>query len=163
YRDNEVEPTNPLGAMAARWDRRGGGPTRLHLGNLTVADTTSMVADLLRIDTSRAADLAMALFAQTMGNPYDTVELLNTLRHDGLLTPDADGWCWDVAALGERGRADVADLLAERADAVPPSTRALMDAMACLAFQVELRALEAATALSASELELRLTPALDDG
>jgi diguanylate cyclase (GGDEF)-like protein len=164
YRDDELDATNPLGVMAARWDRLGGGgPTRLHLGNLTAADTTSMVADLLRIDSLRAADLGAALFARTMGNPYDTVELLNTLRHDGLLTPSADGWGWDVAALGERGRADMADLLAERVDAVPPSTRALMDAMACLAFKLELRVLETATALSASEVEQRLTPAVDDG
>jgi len=35
-----------------------------------------------------------------------------------------------MAALGERGRADMADLLAERVDAVPPPTRALMEAMA---------------------------------
>jgi diguanylate cyclase (GGDEF)-like protein len=163
YRDNEVEATNPLGAMAGRWDRQGDGPTRLHVGNLTVADTTSMVADLLRIDISRVADLAAALFPRTMGNPYDTVELLYTMRHDGLLTPSADGWRWDVAALGERGRADMADLLAERVDAVPPPTRALMDAMACLAFKVELRVLETATALPAPEVERQLTPALDDG
>ena len=163
YRDSEVDATHPLAAMITRWDRQQRGPTRLHLGNLTVADVTSMVADMLRIDTLRSAGLTAPLVARTMGNPYDTVELLNTLRHHGLLTPSADGWQWDVTALGERGRADMASLLAERANAVPQPTRALMEAMACLAFRVELRVLETAIALPAAEVEQRLAPAIDDG
>ena len=122
-----------------------------------------MVGDMLRVGTAASADLAAALVARTMGNPYDTVEMLNTLRHEGLLTPGADGWSWNAAALNQRGRSDMADLLAERADAVPQPTRALLEAMACLAGRVELAVLQIATALPAAEVEQRLAPALDDG
>ena len=57
----------------------------------------------------------------------------------------------------------MADLLAERANAMPQPTRALLEAMACLAGRVELRVLQIATALPAAEVEQRLAPALDDG
>ena len=163
YRDSEVDATHPLAAMITRWDRQQSGPIRLNLGNLTVADLGSMVADILRTDTQRSASLTGALVARTMGNPYETVELLNTLRHQRVLTRSADGWQWDATALGERGRADVAGMLADRANAMPQPTRALMKAMACLAFRVELRVLETAIALPAAEVEQRLAPALDDG
>jgi diguanylate cyclase (GGDEF)-like protein len=163
YRESEVDATHPLAAMISRWDTRGEGPTRLHLGDLPVEDISSMIADVLGADAARSADLAAALFPRTMGNPYDTVELLNSLRHDGRLTPSADGWRWDVTALGARGRADMADVLAERANAVPRPTRALMEAMACLAGRVELRVLHVAAALPPTEVERQLAPALDDG
>jgi diguanylate cyclase (GGDEF)-like protein len=163
YRDSELDATMPLATTIARWDRQQDGPVRLHLGNLTVADVSSMVADMLRVDARGSADLAAALVPRSVGNPYDTVELLNTWRHDGLLTPTANGWRWDMTTLGAPRQADIADLLAERAKAVPAPTRALMEAMACLAGRVEVRVLETATALPAADVEQRLAPALDEG
>ncbi len=47
-----------------------------------------MVAELLRADEATVAGLAGAIQARTSGNPYQTVELLNALRRDGLLTAD---------------------------------------------------------------------------
>jgi diguanylate cyclase (GGDEF)-like protein len=163
YRESEVDATHPLGAMIDRWDRQQGGPLRLHLDNLTVADVTSMIADMLHVDARQSADLIATVVARTMGNPYDTVELLNTLRQNGLLTRGADGWRWDVTSLAEGSRANMADLLAERTAAVPEPTRAVMEAMACVAGRVELTVLKTATALPADELERRLAPAVDDG
>src|SRR5262249_25813410 len=40
YRDSEVDATHPLAAMVDRWDRQQGGPTRLQLDNLSLADVT---------------------------------------------------------------------------------------------------------------------------
>jgi len=51
-----------------------------------------MVAEMLRVDPATAAGLAEVIDPYTSGNPYETVELLNALRRDGLLTATAAGW-----------------------------------------------------------------------
>ena len=51
-------------------------------------------------DRTAAADLAEVIAPHTPGNPYETVELLDALRRDGVLTAIAGG-----LAVGRRGRA----------------------------------------------------------
>ena len=67
------------------------------------------------------------------------------------------------AALRQLGRADTAELLAKRAEAMPPKTRALLGLVACLGGRVELNVVNDATGLPASVVEQRLAPALDQG
>ena len=67
-----------------------------------------MVAEMLHVDPAAAAGLAEAIEPYTRGNPYETVELLNALRRDGVLTATADGWRWDAAAVrAHLGRSEV--------------------------------------------------------
>ena len=58
-----------------------------------------MVAGMLRVGPAAAADLASAIDEHTSGNPYEVVELLNTLRRAGVLTATTAGWRWDGAAV----------------------------------------------------------------
>ncbi len=79
-----------------------------------------MVAELLRADEATVAGLAGAIEARTSGNPYQTVELLNALRRDGLLTAAADRWRWDAAAVrAHLGRVEVTEVWAGRVAAMP--------------------------------------------
>ena len=48
-----------------------------------------MVAEMLHVDRAAAAGLAEVIEPHTSGNPYETVELLNALRRDGVLTATA--------------------------------------------------------------------------
>ena len=47
-----------------------------------------MVAEMLHVDPATAAGLVEAIEPHTRGNPYETVELLDALRRDGVLTRD---------------------------------------------------------------------------
>ena len=67
-----------------------------------------MVAEMLHVDPATAAGLAEAIEPHTSGNPYETVELLNALRRDGLLSATADGWRWDDGG-GARSSGPVRD------------------------------------------------------
>ena len=164
YREAEVDATHPLSGLLSRWQRQAADLRQLRLGNLPAASVTTMVADMLRLDTRRAAELAGPVAQQTRGNPYDTVELLNVLRHDGLLVPGDDGWQWDPAALQRcLGEVEVGDLFTARVEAMPDPTRSMLEAMACLAGRLELSLVQAATGLSAGAIEEYLIPALDDG
>ncbi|MEV4414515.1 diguanylate cyclase [Catellatospora sp. NPDC049609] len=164
YRDDEVDATHPLTAMIARWRRQGVEPERVRLGNLPAASTTELVGDLLQLDADDAAELAGPVAQRTHGNPYDTVELINSLRRDRVLTLGPDGWDWESAELSRHLRqADIADMWTTRLRALPTDTRLLVEIMACLGGRADLELLQVAGGRPAAEIEERLVPALDDG
>ncbi|MEV0131104.1 AAA family ATPase [Dactylosporangium sp. NPDC050688] len=162
YREGDVDAVRPLAAARSRWCDQP-GVRHLRLANLPVAGTVTMVAEMLHVDDAAAADLGEAISPHTSGNPYETVELLNALRRDGLLTAGA-GWRWDAAAVRTHlGRPEVAGLPAARADALPGQSRLMVEAMACLGGRAELGVLQTAVGEPADVVEQRLAPALDEG
>ncbi|WP_432826404.1 AAA family ATPase [Dactylosporangium sp. CA-092794] len=161
YREEEVGPAHPLAAPLSRWRDQ---PVRhVRLGNLPVASLITMVAEMLHVDEAAAAGLGEAINPYTSGNPYETVELLNALRRDGLLTAAA-GWRWDTAEVrAHLGRSDVTALLGARVEALPAPARRVVEAMACLGAKAELSVLRTAVGARAGGVERRLAPALDEG
>ncbi|MEV8512644.1 AAA family ATPase [Dactylosporangium sp. NPDC051484] len=167
YRQEDADAVPSLAAALSRW-REQPATRHLRLGNLPVPDLVTMVAEMLHVDKTAAADLAGMIGPHTSGNPYETVELLNALRRDGALTAAAGGWRWDAAAVrAYLARPEVAGLLGAGVGAgvepVPAPSRQLVEAMACLGGRTDLRLLGAATALPANVVEQRLAPALDEG
>ncbi|MBL7489774.1 diguanylate cyclase [Frankia sp. AgB1.9] len=164
YRDSELEATHPLTPMLAQWHRKADGPNDLRLANLRPDDQAAMVADLLRLALAPAGDLARLIAPSSRGNPYDTVELLGSLRQSGALSRGDRGWRWDEAALRRQlARVDMTELLSARVAALPVTTRDILTVMACLAGRVDLDLLEAATGLAADEVSRRLAPASTAG
>ena len=162
YRD-EVDPTHPLAASLSRW-RHQPGVTHLQLVNLAGPSVAALVAEILRVDSAPAGALAELIEPHTRGNPYETVELLNTLRHEGMLSASSTGWRWDESAVRSLlAHAEVAELPMARLVALPTSSRELLEMMACLGGRVELSVLAAATAQSTDAVEQRLAPALEQG
>ena len=163
YRDGDVDPAHPLVAPLSRW-REQAEVRHLRLDNLLESGSVAMVANMLRTNCETAAGLARAIIFHTAGNPYETVELLNALRRDGVLTAAAGGWQWDEAAVrAHLGRSEVAELLAGRVEALSAPSRQVVEAMACLGGRIELSLLQAATGESASVVEQALAPALAEG
>ncbi len=164
YRDNEVDATHPLRSMLQRWTSLDVMPPLLQLGNLPQQDVGQLIEAMLRLPEAEAARLAHALIARTDGNPYDTVELINALRQDGLLRPVEGGWSWEEGEIQRYvGDCDVVGLLGRRIDRMPPETRSLMATLACLGGEGAMPLLLSATGLDNATLEARLTPALEDG
>jgi predicted ATPase/signal transduction histidine kinase len=163
YRDGDVDAAHPLTAPLARWLDQA-AVRHLQLADLAAAGAVTMVAEMLRMDEAVVASLAEALAPHTGGNPYETVELLNALRHDGLLTATAAGWRWDPAAVAAHlGRSEVVGLATARVAAIPPASRAMVEAMACLGGRAELSLLQAATGEPADVVDQVLAPALEEG
>jgi len=99
-----------------------------------------MVAEMLHAKAAEVAGLVEVINRYASGNPYETVELLNALRRDGLLTATAAGWRWDETAVrAHLKHSEVAGLLAARAAALPQESRQVAEAMACLGGRAELR------------------------
>ena len=163
YREADVDPTHPLRAPLSAW-RDQAGVRYLRLGGLPVPSLVAMVAEILHVDSVEAADLVEVISRYTSGNPYETVELLNALRRDGVLAATAGGWRWDAAAARARlDRSGLAGLPAERVAAMPPASRQLVEAMACLGGRTGLNLLQAATGEPGAAVDHALAPALDDG
>ncbi len=163
YRDGEVDAAHPLAAPLARW-RNQAGVRQLRLDNLPVSASVTMVAEMLHVAPAAAAGLAGVIEAHTSGNPYQTVELLNALRRDGLLNAAAGGWRWDAAAVrAHLGANGVAGLGTARAEVLPTPSRQIVQAMACLGGRAELSLLQAATGQPAGAVDQALAPALSEG
>ncbi|MEU4690327.1 diguanylate cyclase [Actinoplanes sp. NPDC023714] len=164
YREEEVDETHPLAAVRSRMRRERGDAAEIRLGNLDTGDLVTMVAAMLRLPAPAAAPLAAVLAGRTGGNPFDTVELLNALRREGVLVPDGDGWRWDEAAVRRFvGHGDVAGLLGARIEALPAATRELVEVMACLGGEVDLAMLATASGHTGEHIAAELRPAAEDG
>ncbi|MDG6107027.1 AAA family ATPase [Dactylosporangium aurantiacum] len=162
YRDGALDAVRPLAAARSRWATQP-GVRHLRLANLPVAGTVAMVAEMLHVDEAAAADLGEAVSPHTSGNPYETVELLNALRREGLLTAGA-GWRWDVAEVrAHLGRPEAAGAPAALVGALPRRSRRMVEAMACLGGRAERGVLQTAVGEPAEVVERRLAPALDEG
>jgi signal transduction histidine kinase len=164
YRPSEVDAVHPLAALLSRWHEQA-GVRRLPLDNLAVSSLVTMVAQTLHVERAGAVTgLAQMINECTSGNPYETVELLNALQREGVLAATAAGWRWDEPAARARlGQSEVAALLAARAAAMPATSRALVEAMACLGGRVEVGLLQTATATPAGVVDQQLAPALNEG
>ncbi len=163
YREGEVDASHPLATPLSRWLDQD-GVRHLRLDNLPAPGLVTMVAEMLHADPATAAGLAGAIEPHASGNPYETVELLNALRRGGALTATAAGWRWDAAATrAHLGQSEVTGLLVARIDAMPPQSRQLVEAMACLGGRAELSLLQAATAELVAVVDQALAPALDEG
>ncbi|MBN1173704.1 MAG: diguanylate cyclase [Micromonosporaceae bacterium] len=171
YRDSEVDSIHPLTALLVRWQALDGAVRRIRIENLPRAHLGTLVADMLRMPADQTASLADPIGARTGGNPFDTVELINALRRNGLLEPGTDGWQWDPAALRRYlGPGDVLELLAARIGELGESTRELLEIVACLGGEVELDLLRAAvgspapqSSRGALDPDERMAPALETG
>jgi len=159
----DVDAAHPLTAMISRW-RRSAAPTEVRLENLPASARVTMIAEMLHVGRGVAAELAEAIGPRLSGNPYETVELLNALRRDGVLTASATGWRWDVEAVrAHLGRSEVTGMSAGRVHAMPEPARRLVEAMACLGGRVERGLLQIATDEPADAIGQALEPALAEG
>ncbi len=162
--DERHGDAHPLRDRLARWTQLEVPPRELRLHNLPPAALRSLVAGMLRLGDNEAARLAQVIGERTEGNPFDTVELLNALRRDGVLVPGSDGWAWDEGAIRRFvGQGHVVDLLAVRIERLPPHTAEVLRLIACLGGDVGLGLLEAASGLGGEALRARLEPAIEDG
>ena len=161
YRDSD-DAAESLAALLSRWPEQA-GVTQVRLANLPTPSLVTMVAEMLRVDAATAADLVELIEPHSFGNPYETVELVNALRRDGVLTATPEGWRWDEEVVRARlGKAEVATLVTARVEAMPATSRHLLEAMAALGGSAELSMLEAATGDAASAVKETLAPALDE-
>ncbi len=170
WRSDEVDMAHPMSALLARCGQLQLNPRRLALHNLPPADVAQLLQQMLRLPPPAAASLCDLVLPHTGGNPYDSIELVNALRHAGVLRHGEAGgqaqatWHWDDATIRRWvGLGNVVDLLAQRISRLPAEAQTVVEQVACLGGDVTLALLRTATGLEATALALALAPALEDG
>jgi PAS domain S-box-containing protein len=164
FRSEEIDPTHPLHARLAAWEAATPRLLRLELRNLGASDIALLLEEVLRLPPERSADLARGIAPVSNGNPYESMELLNALRADGVLSLGREGWSWDEQELRRSvGLHRIMDLMAGRLAGFPPETARLLRMMACLGNEVRTDLLAAADSLEERELLERLAPPLEEG
>jgi GAF domain-containing protein/HPt (histidine-containing phosphotransfer) domain-containing protein len=164
FRANEALAGHPLNDLIERWKKLDLSAPHIAVDNLANVPLSEFVGTMLRMVPEQAVKLVDVLSERTQNNPYNTVEVLNALRQDGLLAQKNGVWEWDAAAIRRHvGNSNVADLLARRLGRLPADTLETLQVIACLGGLVEQEVLGFATALDKGALQERLATALDDG
>jgi signal transduction histidine kinase len=161
YREGQVDPSHPLAAMLSRWSEAA--VPHVRLDNLARPDLVAMLGEMLHVTPAAAAELGEVIEPHSHGNPLETVELLNALRREDMLTATSDGWRWQTAAIrAHLTQAEAGGLSATRVAAMPEQSRRAVEAMACLGGRAKLSVLGIAIGAPGSVLNL-LEPAFRDG
>ena len=164
FRTEEPEAGDVLPPMLANWRQLRQVPTEIRLANLAAHSVGEIVGQMLRLEDRPAQELGQAVGELTGGNPFDTVEMVNAMRRQGVLSLGESGWQWDEANVRHFvGRGNVVDLLATRIARLPVASRLLLECMSCLSNIVDCKLLMAAMGLDDAELRTRLRAPVEDG
>ena len=164
YRPAELGAAHPLAQLIARNDSCLAASKVLHLANLPLAHVSTLLAEMLRLTPADAARLGDSIGRQSDGNPFDTMELVNALRRDGVLTQGENGWEWDDTAIrSHTDRTDAVELLTSRIASLPEPAPSVIALMACLGGEVELGLLDAASGLPGVTVREALVAPLEEG
>ncbi|MDY7228309.1 AAA family ATPase [Hyalangium rubrum] len=147
YRDNEVRKGHPLLQLIEDTLVAGVMISTLRLGNLTVDDVTTLVADTLKSGRERVQELANLVYAKTRGNAFFVHQFLHSLHEAELLVRRPtlsrnEQWSWDITAIRGRSATDnVVEFLEKRLEKLPPRAREVLEVAACLGGTFELKTL----------------------
>jgi PAS domain S-box-containing protein len=166
YRDNEVGPAHPLVRMLATIADATEEIQELRLGPLTSDDVGRLVADTLHAVPDLVRPLAELMFVQTGGNPFFTIQFLNSLVDEGLIAfdPGTLAWHWDLDRIRAKGITDnVADLMAGRLGRLPAAALQILKCLACLGNSAQTSALGMVLGQSEEEIHAVLVEAVRTG
>jgi AAA ATPase domain len=144
HRHTEVDQGHPL--LAAVADLTRGRHRRLLLGGLGQREVASFVALVAGVEPS--AELVVALYRQTDGNPFFVTEVVRLLAGRSGLDPAAGGAAVDGGGLPEGVRAVVAERLGRLSD----DCRRVLEVAAVIGRDFQRRAVQPASGLDAGRL-----------
>lgn len=155
-----------LETLKARWDQLGCHPPVVRLQNLGQEDTATLLQTMLRTEPNVARALGTILHERTQGNPEETIELVNSLRFEGLLVfdPQAMAWTWDSTAVRKYvAQMNAERLLERRLSELPPDTQMILETLACLGGTSDINQLGMACGQPPEQVDQRLQAARHQG
>ncbi|OSI50043.1 ATP-binding sensor histidine kinase [Bradyrhizobium canariense] len=136
YRDNEIDASHPLIRKLGSIKAAGTSSIEeITLGALDAQHVSRLIAEALRCETDRVANLAQLILQKTDGNPFFINQFLSTLTDEGLIAFDSvhSRWSWDLKRIREKVYTDnVADLMIGKLVRLPIATQLALQQLACL-------------------------------
>jgi DNA-binding SARP family transcriptional activator/TolB-like protein len=145
------------GAIAMRTELgRLTGVRRLTLPPLDRAQVDVLLSSMLELPAVQRRALADRLHAETGGNPFHAVEVVNAMVDEGLLTLDPQG-AWRLTLAGDAAPLPlptaVRDAVRRRIDALDPDARAVIAAAAAASGRLEITRLAQLAGLSPERVQ----------
>lgn len=165
-RDDEVTLLHPLTGLISRLQDGNTRFTQIQLLSFTLEDVTHLVVDTLHCSPEFSGSLSQLIYHNTQGNPFFSLQLLQSFYKDGLLVFDRTLGHWTYA--WEKIQAlslndSVTDFIIDRLQKLPEETKQLLILAACLGNDFELSTLASIRALSPREVGTHLKSALKEG
>lgn len=135
FLDNSLEKERvPLGELSELSNEKV-KVHNLYLGNLSLKDSTEMLANCLHMSPDEVQKLALVIYSTTEGNPYFTLELLSSLNEKTLLFFDynSGSWKWDLEGIRNlKISGNVAELIDQRIKKLSAGLREFLQLVSCM-------------------------------
>jgi predicted ATPase/signal transduction histidine kinase len=149
YRSNEVQTAHPFSMTVQRAEQIDSALVgRIELLPLAERDSAIMIQDMLGIHNAEQESALPTflglVYGKTGGNPFFMQELLALLTSRNLLRFDTtqQRWQWDIPRIQALNVTDnIADLVAERLQKLPDSTRTVLGMAAALGSTFDIQSL----------------------
>ncbi|WP_437983010.1 AAA family ATPase [Sorangium sp. So ce117] len=166
YRDNEVDDAHPLTMMLGAL-RKGEARVRtITLTPLAHEHVNDLISDTLGLSRDECRPLSDVIFAKTDGNPFFTIQYLESLCREGHLrfSSETGAWQWSIADIESMNVADnVVDLMIRRIEGLDESTQRVLKFAACIGNEFDLRLLSLIHQKDLRATDQDLWDALDAG
>ncbi|MCT7966814.1 AAA family ATPase [Laspinema sp. D1] len=166
YRSNEVDATHGLISTLNQMQNNGAVVNAIPLRGLELENIQELLSDTLSLGGDRIAPLAQFIYTKTDGNPFFSIQLLQSLAQDNLLTFDFEQgeWQWEINRLqGTEITDDVIELTLTQIQKLPEPTQALLNLAACIGNRFDLNLLTWVSEGQTSDTIHQLNPALHEG
>jgi PAS domain S-box-containing protein len=163
YRDNEVDAAHPLMRKLEAIKNEGAKVEEITLAPLAHEHLGQLIADALRCEPRRAAQLTQLAHDKTAGNPFFVVQFLYALAEEHLLAFDhgSSRWTWDLERIRAKGYTDnVVDLMVGKLTRLPAETQRALQSLACLGNVAEITMLSIVLGTSAEQVQAALWEAV---
>lgn len=170
YRTNEIQSAHPFAITIQNIEQSDESLVhRTELLPLTARDSAIMIQDMLGLSNSKQESSIAAfvelVYSKTGGNPFFLQEILTLLISRNLLQFDTSQqhWQWDITSIRELNVADnIADIVAERLQKLPHSTRTILGIAAALGNTFDIQSLLCVSPYTPLELVEELQSMLRD-
>ena len=141
YRDNEVFPTHPLMLTLGELEKERAIISTITLENLSIEHINKLIAETLKCEEKLARNLTELVYQKTRGNPFFSVQFLQGLHEEELITfaRDAGYWQCDLSKVQDAALTDnVVEFIAGRLQKLPAATQQVLKLAACIGNQFDL-------------------------
>ncbi|MEO1375104.1 MAG: AAA family ATPase [Cyanobacteria bacterium J06635_10] len=166
YRDNEVDSKHPLNLVINNLKESEINCSEINLNSLTQENVNELIADTFKSSSIFCYTLNEIIYQKTQGNCFFTIQFLQSLYTDGLLSFDAfrRQWQWDVRQIQARDITDnVVELMTGKIAKLSELTQKSLQLAACIGNYFDLSTLAALAETQPQQLLLALFPALQEG
>lgn len=164
YRDQETGPTHPLTLAIHKIKQGRCNISEILLEPLNKCQIIRLIADTLRAEPQRCAELAQICLEKTQGNPFFLIQFLYSLHDEGLISFVKNHWHWDEQKIQSREMSDnVIDLMVSKIQKLSGDSQKALQMAACIGSPFDLKTLSTVLEQSDKRTTENLMDAMREG